>query len=51
MQKAHTKGQFDLFMSQLRETDATLAFFTDFGKIARNVDKIAIKLHWPKLRP
>ena len=45
MQKAHTKEQFDLFMSQLRETNATLAFFSDFGKIARNVDKIAIKLH------
>ena len=45
MQKAHTKEQFDLFMSQLQETNATLAFFTDFGKIARNVDKIAIKLH------
>lgn len=45
MRKAHTKEQFDLFMSQLRETNATLAFFSDFGKIARNVDKIAIKLH------
>ena len=45
MQKVHTKEQFDLFMSQLQETNATLAFFTDFGKIARNVDKIAIKLH------
>ena len=45
MQKAHTKEQFDLFMSQLQETNATLAFFSDFGKIARNVDKIAIKLH------
>ena len=45
MQKAHTKEQFDLFISQLQETNATLAFFTDFGKIARNVDKIAIKLH------
>ena len=42
---AHTKKQFDLFMSQLRETNATLDFYCDFPKIARNVADIEISLN------
>lgn len=41
----HTKEQFDLFMSQLRETNATLDFYCDFPKIARNVADIEISLN------
>lgn len=36
---------FDTFMSQLKETNATLDFYCDFKKIARNVDDIAISLN------
>ena len=36
---------FDLFISQLSETNATLDYFTDFEKVIRNTNKIAIKLH------
>lgn len=36
---------FDLFMSQLSETNATLESFTDFDKVSRNVAKISIKLN------
>lgn len=36
---------FNLFMSQLSETNATLESFTDFDKVYRNVNKIAIKLN------
>ena len=42
---AHTKEQFDLFMSQLRETNATLDFYCDFPKIAKNVADIEISLN------
>ena len=42
---AHTKEQLDLFMSQLLETNATLAFYCDFDKIKRNVEDIAISLN------
>ena len=42
---AHTKEQFDLFISQLRETNATLDFFCDFPKIAKNVADIEISLN------
>ena len=42
---AHTKAQFNLFMSQLRETNATLDFYCDFPKIARNVADIEISLN------
>lgn len=45
MYKAHTEEQFKEFMSQLVETNATLGFFSDFNKIAANVDAISIKLH------
>ena len=36
---------FDFFMSQLKETNATLDFYCDFKKIAKNVDDIAISLN------
>ena len=42
---AHTKEQFEFFMSQLRETNATLDFYCDFPKIARNVADIEISLN------
>ncbi len=42
---AHTKEQFDLFISQLRETNATLDFYCDFPKIAKNVADIEISLN------
>ena len=42
---AHTSEQFELFMSQLRETNATLDFYCDFPKIARNVADIEISLN------
>lgn len=35
---------FNLFMSQLSETNATLDSFTDFDKVSRNVAKISMKL-------
>lgn len=41
----HTKKQFELFMSQLKETNATLGFYCDFKKINSNVEAIAIKLN------
>lgn len=37
--------QFKTFMSQLSETNATLDYFTDFGKIISNINKISIKLN------
>ena len=41
----HTKEDFELFMSQLKETNATLAFYSDFKKIAKNVNDVAISLN------
>ena len=41
----HTTEQFDIFMSQLYETNATLDFYCDFKKITENVEAIAIKLN------
>lgn len=41
----HTKERFDIFISQLKETNATLDFFCDFKKINSNVEAIAIKLN------
>ena len=41
----HTKEQFNKFMSQLKETNATLDFYCDFKKINSNVEAIAIKLN------
>lgn len=43
--KAHSKKEFELFMSQLRDTNATLAFYSDFQKIAQNVNEIEISLN------
>jgi type II restriction enzyme len=40
-----TKEQFELFMSQLKGTNATLGFYCDFEKISSNVEAIAIKLN------
>jgi type II restriction enzyme len=37
--------QFKIFLSQLSETNATLDYFTDFGKIRGNINKISIKLN------
>ncbi len=39
------KKDFDIFLSQLSETNATLDYFTDFGKVIGNTNKIAMKLH------
>ncbi len=37
--------QFETFISQLSETNATLDYFTDFQKIKSNISKISIKLN------
>lgn len=42
---AHTKEQFDMFISQLKETNTTLRFYCDFEKINNNVESISIKLN------
>lgn len=39
------KMNFDVFMSQLYETNATLDFYCDFEKIKKNVDEISISLN------
>ena len=41
----HTKEEFDIFMSQLKETNTTLGFYCDFEKINNNVESISIKLN------
>ncbi len=41
---AHTQEQFNMFMSQLRETNQTLDFFCDFEKINANVENIKLSL-------
>ncbi|MCR4559918.1 MAG: type II restriction endonuclease [Bacteroidales bacterium] len=41
---AHTNKQFDIFISQLKETNQTLDFFCDFEKIGRNVDDTKLSL-------
>ena len=38
-------AKFDIFLSQLKETNATLGFFTDFSKVSSSVAKIAVKLN------
>lgn len=43
--KEHTTEQFNLFLSQLKDTNATLDFFCDFEKIHQNVDNISLKLN------
>lgn len=45
MAQAHSKEEFYTFLSQLKGTNATLSFFSDFKKIARNVDNVAISLN------
>ena len=37
--------QFNKFISQLSETNATLDYFVDFEKITKNVNKISLKLN------
>lgn len=41
----HTKEQFDIFVSQLKETNTTLDFYCDFEKIQKKVESISIKLN------
>lgn len=43
--KSHSRIDFLKFMSQLLETNADLAFYTDFGKCYENVRKISMKLN------
>ncbi len=43
--KIHTTEEFDMFMSQLVDTNATLDFYTDFEKCKRYVENISIKLN------
>lgn len=42
---AHTENDFNIFMSQLKETNQTLGFFCDFEKISQNVSNIEISLN------
>lgn len=39
------KKNFDLFISQLSETNATLDYFTDFAKVIQNTNRLSIKLN------
>lgn len=45
MTRAHSKEQFESFISQLKETNTTLDFYCDFKKINANVETISIKLN------
>ena len=45
MTPAHTEKEFETFLSQLKETNVTLAFYSDFGKITENVEEISISLN------
>ena len=38
-------ASFDVFISQLKETNATLGFFTDFSKVSSSVARISVKLN------
>ena len=42
---AHTEEEFEVFMSQLSETNATLSYWTDFTKVKTNVASIEMKLN------
>ena len=42
---ARTENEFNIFMSQLKETNQTLGFFCDFEKISQNVRNIEISLN------
>lgn len=41
---AHTEQEFKTFISQLKETNQSLDFFCDFGKINSNVENIKLSL-------
>lgn len=43
--KHHTEKEFNIFLSQLKETNASLDFFCDFNKIYNNVSNIELKLN------
>lgn len=45
MKRQHTQNDFQLFMSQLLETNADLSFYTDFNKCYENVKAVSIKLN------
>lgn len=45
MIRAHTEQEFKKFLSQLKETNATLDFFCDFDKVKENVQAIEYKLN------
>lgn len=40
----HTAEEFTAFISQLKETNQTLDFFSDFNKIHNNVENIKLSL-------
>ena len=42
---AHTSSQFITFMSQLKDTNASLGFYCNFDKINSNVEAISMKLN------
>ena len=44
-QEVTTKTNFDIFLSQLKETNATLDYFVDFEKVKNNVNKVSLKLN------
>ena len=39
-----TERDFELFISQLQETNRTLGFFCDFDKIGGNVEEVRLSL-------
>lgn len=39
------KKEFKLFLSQLKDTNATLDYFVDFEKVRKNINKISLKLN------
>ena len=45
MTNTHTEKDFKLFLSQLKETNATLDFFVDFEKVSKNVNEIEFELN------
>lgn len=42
---AHTRQEFETFMSQLKTTIVDFDFFVDFDKCKRNVEQIEIDLN------
>lgn len=45
MTNTHAEKDFKLFLSQLKETNATLDFFVDFEKVSKNVNEIEFELN------